>query len=85
MARVRDMRGGRDNDADFGTRMTGQGVWAQLLRQRFEKACARLGLNRRSASNSTCAQFAPASARRTRVGQRSRAGACRPERRADST
>jgi len=46
MARVRDMRGGRDNDARFGSRMTGQGVWAQLLRQRFDKACARLGLNR---------------------------------------
>jgi DNA repair photolyase len=46
MARVREMRGGRDYDARFGTRMTGQGVWAQLLRQRFDKACARLGLNR---------------------------------------
>jgi DNA repair photolyase len=47
MARVREMRGGKDNDSNFGTRMTGQGVWAQLLRQRFEKACTRLGLNRR--------------------------------------
>ena len=46
MARVRDMRGGKDNDARFGSRMTGDGVWAQLLRQRFHKACARLGLNR---------------------------------------
>ena len=46
MARVREMRGGRDYDARFGSRMTGQGVWAQLLRQRFDKACARLGLNR---------------------------------------
>ncbi|MDE2615349.1 MAG: PA0069 family radical SAM protein [Burkholderiales bacterium] len=46
MARVREMRGGRDNDPRFGTRMTGQGVWAQLLRQRFEKACRRLGLAR---------------------------------------
>jgi DNA repair photolyase len=46
MARVREMRGGRDNDARFGSRMTGQGVWAELLRQRFDKACARLGLNR---------------------------------------
>jgi len=46
MARVREMRGGRDNETRFGTRMTGQGIWAQLLRQRFEKACARLGLNR---------------------------------------
>ncbi len=46
MARVREMRGGRDNDARFGTRMTGQGVWADLLRQRFVKASARLGLAR---------------------------------------
>lgn len=46
LARIRDLRGGRDYDADFATRMTGHGVWAQLLRQRFEKACARLGLNR---------------------------------------
>ena len=46
MARVREMRGGKDNDHRFGSRMTGQGVWAQLLRQRIDKACARLGLNR---------------------------------------
>jgi len=46
MARVREMRGGRDNDARFGSRMRGQGVWAELLRQRFDKACARFGLNR---------------------------------------
>ena len=46
MARVREMRGGRDYDAGFGSRMVGQGVWAQLLRQRFDKAAARLGLNR---------------------------------------
>ena len=45
MARLRDMRGGKDNDSQFGTRMTGQGVWAQLLRQRFNKATRRLGLN----------------------------------------
>ncbi|KNZ33219.1 MAG: radical SAM protein [Methylibium sp. NZG] len=46
MARVREMRGGRDYDARFGARMRGEGVWAQLLRQRFDKAAARLGLNR---------------------------------------
>lgn len=46
MARVREMRGGKDNDSQFGSRMTGIGVWAQLLRQRFEKAAHRLGLNR---------------------------------------
>ncbi len=46
MARIRDMRGGRDYDARFGSRMVGQGVWAQLLRQRFDKAIARLGMDR---------------------------------------
>ncbi len=46
MARIREMRGGADNNSQFGERMTGRGVWAQLLRQRFHKACARLGLNR---------------------------------------
>ncbi len=46
MARVREMRGGHDNDSRFGSRMTGQGVWAQLLRQRVDKCCAQLGLNR---------------------------------------
>jgi DNA repair photolyase len=46
MARVREMRGGKDYDASFGTRMTGQGVWADLLMQRLRKASTRLGLNR---------------------------------------
>ena len=49
MARVREMRGGKDNDSRFGTRMTGQGPWAELLRQRVRKACARLGLNQQKA------------------------------------
>ena len=46
MARVREMRGGRDYNAAFGTRMTGEGVWAQLLAQRMRKGAARYGLNR---------------------------------------
>ncbi len=45
MARVQDMRGGKDYDANFSTRMKGQGIWADLLRQRFAKACERLGFN----------------------------------------
>lgn len=43
MARIQDMRGGQDYDSDYGTRMKGTGPWAALLRQRFQKACARLG------------------------------------------
>lgn len=46
MARIREMRGGKDYDADFATRMKGSGIWAQLIGQRFQKACARLGFNR---------------------------------------
>ena len=46
MNRVRDMRGGKNYDAQFGKRMTGEGPWAALIRQRFEKARSRLKLNR---------------------------------------
>jgi DNA repair photolyase len=46
MARIQEMRGGRDYDSSFHTRMTGQGVWAQLLRQRVDKAIERLGFGR---------------------------------------
>ncbi|MET3129967.1 DNA repair photolyase [Oxalobacteraceae bacterium GrIS 1.11] len=45
MNRVREMRGGKDYDGSYATRMHGEGVWADLIRQRFEKAVARLGLN----------------------------------------
>ena len=45
MSRVRQIRGGRENDSSFGRRMRGQGHYADLLRQRFDKACRRHGLN----------------------------------------
>jgi len=45
MARIRDMRGGRENDPEFGSRMKGEGQYAELLRERFRVACKRLGLN----------------------------------------
>jgi len=45
MARIRDMRGGRENDPEFGSRMKGEGQYAELLRARFEMACRRLKLN----------------------------------------
>ncbi len=46
MARIHDMRGGKDYDSDFATRMKGSGIWAELIAQRFRKTCARLGFNR---------------------------------------
>ena len=42
---VRDTRGGRDNDPDFGARMSGRGPYAWQIGRRFELACKRLGLN----------------------------------------
>jgi hypothetical protein len=45
MSLIRDMRGGRDNDPAFGTRMRGTGPYADLLRNRFHLACRRLGMN----------------------------------------
>ncbi|SAK69953.1 radical SAM domain-containing protein [Caballeronia temeraria] len=47
MSRVRDMRGGKDYDSDFSKRMKGEGLWADMLKQRFQKATRRLGLNAR--------------------------------------
>jgi DNA repair photolyase len=48
MSRVQDMRGGKDYDSSFGKRMQGEGIWADLIRQRFEKAVSRLGMGIRS-------------------------------------
>jgi DNA repair photolyase len=45
MSRVHAMRGGKDNDPNFGSRMSGSGELAALLAQRFRKACERLGFN----------------------------------------
>ena len=49
MSLIRQMRGGRDNDARFGTRMRGEGPFAQLIQRRFELARTRLGLTTRLA------------------------------------
>ena len=47
MSRVREMRGGRENDPNFGSRMVGSGELADLLGKRFDIACKRLGFNAR--------------------------------------
>ncbi len=46
MSRSREMRGGRENDPQFGSRFHGNGLFAELLAQRFRVACERLGFNR---------------------------------------
>ena len=44
LGRLREMRGGQLNDPRFGTRMTGEGFWADLLRRRFHLALRRCQL-----------------------------------------
>lgn len=44
LARIRDVHGGRAYDPQWGKRMRGQGLWSDLIAQRFDKAIARLGL-----------------------------------------
>jgi DNA repair photolyase len=46
MARIREMRGGKDYDSTFSKRMRGEGVWADLIAQRLAKAKRRFGLDR---------------------------------------
>ena len=57
--RIRELRGGRDNDPRFGHRMRGQGTWAALLRSRFEAACRKHGLGSGRAAPLTTALFRP--------------------------
>jgi len=51
--RVRSLRGGKLNDANFGSRMKGEGVWAEQLHQMFEVMTRKLGLNKRKTDLST--------------------------------
>lgn len=46
MSLVQQMRGGRDYDSAFGTRMRGEGAYAELIAQRYRLATRKLGLDR---------------------------------------
>src|SRR5215831_11870416 len=50
---IRDMRGGKDYDSEFGKRMTGSGPIAWMIGRRFEAACEKLGLNQARAKLTT--------------------------------
>ncbi|MFC1750549.1 PA0069 family radical SAM protein [Pseudomonadota bacterium] len=38
MARIKDLSGGKEYNAEFGNRMTGTGIYAELMAQRFKQA-----------------------------------------------
>lgn len=46
MSIINDLRGGKDNDPQFHSRMRGKGEFARLIRHRFGHACRKLDLNR---------------------------------------
>jgi DNA repair photolyase len=43
---IRQLRDGKLNDPNFGSRMRGTGEYADLIGKRFRLACQRLGLNK---------------------------------------
>jgi DNA repair photolyase len=53
LSQIRDIRGGKLNDADFGSRMRGEGVQADQLKQVFQLYTRKYGLNQRKISLST--------------------------------
>ncbi|MEQ1527309.1 MAG: PA0069 family radical SAM protein [Gallionella sp.] len=53
MSRMREMRNGKENDANFGSRFRGNGLFAELLAKRFKLTCERLGVNREQVSFDT--------------------------------
>ena len=59
MSTVRKMRGGRDYDSGFGTRMRGQGAYAYLLARRFALALKRYGYGKADRAALDCSKFRP--------------------------
>ncbi len=56
MARIRDCRQGKETDIQFGRRMKGQGLFAELLQKRFTRATERLGYQEATPLNTSLFQ-----------------------------
>ena len=67
MSLINQLRGGRDNVPQFGTRMRGSGTFAELIEKRFELAVRRLGLNEHAARRSIRRSFARPGATKRRA------------------
>ncbi len=59
MSLLNQMRGGRDNDPRFGSRQSGEGIYAELLAKRFTATCEKLGINRSERYSLNTKQFKP--------------------------
>lgn len=60
--RIRAMRGGKLNDARFGVRMQGEGVFAEQIASMFALACRKAGIRNRDLQLSTAAFRRPTGA-----------------------
>ena len=56
---IRQSRGGELYDSRFGSRMRGEGVFAELLEQRFVKTMRKLNFEGRDAQPLDCSRFSP--------------------------
>ena len=43
--RIRSLRGGKLNDPNFGSRMRGEGIFADQISQMFHVACRKAGID----------------------------------------
>ena len=68
LQRIRALRGGKINDANFGTRMTGEGIFAEQIEKLFEVACRKAGILGRRTQLSTAAFRAPGGAQLSLFG-----------------
>ncbi len=59
MSTIQQLRGGKDYDAHFGKRLSGEGVYANLLARRFKLAYRRLGFERHKHQDLDTSQFVP--------------------------
>ena len=59
--RIRSIRGGRLNDPNFGSRMTGEGIFAKQVAAMFSLACRKAGIDGGKPNLSTAAFRRPAS------------------------
>ncbi|WP_420226242.1 PA0069 family radical SAM protein [Pigmentiphaga litoralis] len=57
--RIEDLRGGKQNDPRFGTRMRGEGIWAELYAQRFAAGLRKAGMVRERVELDRTAFVAP--------------------------
>jgi DNA repair photolyase len=55
LGRIRAIRGGKLNDARFGSRMKGEGIFAEQIAQMFHIACRKVGLPEEGSELSTSA------------------------------